>query len=273
MVDEPVQAEAQEPTAEELPTETPPAEGTATGKPPTDTPAVEETAAGMPTAEPVHIAAYCSMTGDSPVTIYDNQPVTLYWRWDAKTREDVLAHLDASIYNIMLEGQPVYPDRRTPVEYLAEKEYFSVAWFADLGTLTVGTHHSERRVSWTYQISDGWKTYGPGGEIEVLWHDCEIVVQSSGAGAEPTRLPECVLDPEQEVFIPEDTNAWTLPNVNEGDIAEKLPAGTSVYIVSGPRWGFIRLDTDDKGWWYQVRRAETGLPDGWVWDHHIQECQ
>jgi hypothetical protein len=131
----------------------------------------------MPELEPAIVEPYCTMFDASPVYVKQNQPVTLRWRWSALTKEQVKEHIDAGIYEIFLDGQRIQPEGRSEIQYLQDKNYYEVYWYANVGVLTPGTHRAERYLYWLRQVSDGWDTYGPGGKIESEYHYCEIIVQ------------------------------------------------------------------------------------------------
>jgi serine/threonine protein kinase len=127
----------------------------------------------------VMIEAYCDMFGDSPVYVEEHQPVIIWWRWDAKTAYLVQDHLDTARYEIYLDGQRISAVRQTSIEYLSNKGWYRVSWFADARVLPPGSHRAERYLSWDRWISDGWDTFGPGGETETEWDYCDIIVSGN----------------------------------------------------------------------------------------------
>jgi serine/threonine-protein kinase len=171
--------------------ETPPALASATPTPPPTSPPETSTPTLTPTLtespppaftptsplEPVLIHPYCSMDNESPVYVDRGRPVILVWTWTALRAEQVQDHIEASLYQIYLDGQPIEAQRRSEIEYDSQKQVYKVSWFADVGILPPGEHLAERFLSWTRLISDGWDTYGPGGEIETEYHDCLIIVR------------------------------------------------------------------------------------------------
>jgi len=137
-------------------------------------PAVET---GSSNLEPAIVEPYCTMYEQSPVYVGLNQPVILKWRWSASTEEQVRQHIEAGIYEIFLDGKRIKADGMSEIQYLQDKNYFEVYWYANLGVLSPGNHRAERYLYWLRQITDGWDTYGPGGKIESEYHYCEIIVQ------------------------------------------------------------------------------------------------
>ena len=157
--------------------DTSPATGTRTPPPPpTSTP--------TPSIEPALVFAYCSALDQSPVYVGENQPVTLYWGWVAQSESHVQEYLDTARIRVFLDDEQLTPDTRSEIEYDSESEGYGVDWKANVGVLTPGSHRVDYDVSWSRQISDGWYTYGPGGEYEEHHSYCEIIV-----GAAPLRTP------------------------------------------------------------------------------------
>jgi hypothetical protein len=129
-----------------------------------------------PVLPPVMVEAYCNMFGDSPVHVKEHQPVILWWRWDAETPQLVQDHLDAARYEVTLDGLSITAVRQSDIEYLVDKGWYRVSWFAEARVLPPGTHRSERYLTWDRQISDGWDTFGPGTKTETEWDYCDIIV-------------------------------------------------------------------------------------------------
>ncbi len=130
-----------------------------------------------PSIEPAVVLAYCSAFEESPVYVRENQPVIIYWGWAALTQTYVQDFLDTAMIEVLLDGQEIRPEMQTGIEYDSEEEGYVVGWSTSVGTLTPGSHRVDYHISWTRQISDGWYTYGPGGEYEEEREHCEIVVQ------------------------------------------------------------------------------------------------
>ena len=162
-----------EPTATARPTPTwlpaPPPTPTRPLGPPTMVP--------TPSDEPAAVMPYCSALDQSPVYVRESQPVTISWGWLATTSDYVQDFLDTATIEVSLDGEEVRPETQTEIEYHIEDEGYVVGWSADVGTLTPGTHRTEYHVSWSRQISDGWHTYGPGGEYQEEQEYCEIIVE------------------------------------------------------------------------------------------------
>lgn len=124
------------------------------------------------------IEPYCRRYDQSPIYVNRNQPVRLKWRWDAQTQDLVKDHIDSASYRIMLDGEEITAVDKSTIMYIRDENIYRVEWYSDVMTLTPGRHIGERIVSWDRMISDGWDTYGPGGEFETMWDDCEIIVKN-----------------------------------------------------------------------------------------------
>ncbi len=74
-------------------------------------------------------------------------------------------------------------------------------------------------------------------------------------------------------FITTGNNArfWSQPHVVTGSLGQSLANGQSLRVVDGPVWGPIRLDTDDRGWWWQLTTEDTSST-GWLWQERLNEC-
>lgn len=146
--------------------------------PPTPTrPPGPPTIGPAPTMEPAVVLPYCSALDQSPLYVRENQPVLIYWGWLATTPDYVQDFLDTAKIEILLDGEEVRPDTQSEIEYDSDDEGYVVHWSADVGTLTPGSHRVDYHVSWSRQISDGWYTYGPGGDYEEEREYCELIVE------------------------------------------------------------------------------------------------
>ena len=162
-----------EPTATRAPTPT-----WLPAPPPTPTrPAAAPTVVPPPIVAPAMVMPYCSALDQSPVYIGEDQPVTVYWGWLASTSEYVEDFLKTATIEVTLDGEEVSPETQSDIQYDILDEGYVVNWSADVGTLTPGTHRLDYHVTWSTQISDGWSTFGPGGETEEEQEYCELIVE------------------------------------------------------------------------------------------------
>ena len=144
-------------------------------KPPS--PTTTTTFTPTPQIKPIVIEPYCSKFSEAIVYIQEHQPVILWWRWDAATPKHIQDHLGATYYEIRLDGEEIFADRVSEIEYLISDGYYRISWYADVGTLSPGSHVAERFLSWDKKISDGWDTFGPGSKNVTLRDDCKLFVR------------------------------------------------------------------------------------------------
>lgn len=155
------------------PTTTSPAQPTPE---PTIIPTQAPTATVTSPFPPVEVQPYCSFYNQSPVYVDAGHPVMLVWSWTATEAALVNDHIEAGIYTITLDGQPVEAVRRSDI-YQNDEGYYVVTWYAEPLILSPGTHTAARGLVWTRPVTDGWDTFGPGGEIETEYDECTIIVR------------------------------------------------------------------------------------------------
>ncbi|MBN1429897.1 MAG: protein kinase [Anaerolineae bacterium] len=144
---------------------------------PTPSPIPSQTPIPTSTIEPVEVSPLCSYYGEPDVYVQAGKPVMLAWTWNAKSETLVEEHIETATYRILLDGTEVQPVRRGEIEFVAAKNWYSVTWYAEPTMLEIGNHLAERYLSWSRMISDGWSTYGPGGDRETEHDTCNIIVR------------------------------------------------------------------------------------------------
>lgn len=116
-----------------------------------------------------------------------SEALTIAWTWEAQTPEQVQDHLDYGTYEVSLElktdGQfkalkklDNWKNFQTKVETLSRTK-LAVGWFVPIGTLLAGSYRVNFRLTWSQKISDGVKTYGPGGQEALNTGSCEFSVK------------------------------------------------------------------------------------------------
>jgi len=147
----------------------------------------------LPYRDPLRtdILAYCDLPdfrkdkGGRSFT--SSQALTVYWTWFAQSAEQIQDQLDYGVYQVSLElktdGQfksiktfDNWKNYQTRVE-TTSKTRLEVGWFVPIGTLLAGDYRVSFKLTWTQQISDGDKTYGPGGKETVNTGSCEFSVK------------------------------------------------------------------------------------------------
>jgi len=126
------------------------------------------------------VLAYCDnpKNGEPRKTIPQGAPVTVYWSWFAKTPEQLADHVNYATYTVTVDDQQLTDWRnfKTDVIKLADGNYY-VFWYVPIGTLTPGEHKIAYNLQWSQQITDGFKTYGPGGAQAVDNGSCVFTVK------------------------------------------------------------------------------------------------
>jgi serine/threonine protein kinase len=114
------------------------------------------------------VLAYCESptSGEPHKGFPDGTAITIYWSWFARTPEQIKDHLDYVDYDIRLDGKMLGNWREYQTEVLHVRDRHYVYWYVPIGTPTPGEHKIDYKVSWKQQITDGFKTFGPGGQVE-----------------------------------------------------------------------------------------------------------
>ena len=143
-------------------------------------------AESLPTAEQArnlsatNVVAACDVYGGRPTlgAILDGQTMSLVWSWYASTPQQVRDYLDAALFQLELDGQPVRPwvfvsqTAPDPVNEGNPTVYF----YAPVGVLTFGNHVSAVQVTWVRTINDGFADFGPGTAAESDGGTCQFGV-------------------------------------------------------------------------------------------------
>ena len=130
----------------------------------------------QPSVEPVEITAFCTLIGKDAVThVLHGAPVIIKWGWDAKTEAQLNDYLQNNITTITLDGKSIEGVQSGLVhnQTSGNPEY---VWASNVGVLEPGKHTLTYDVKWKKLTDDGTNTYGPGGKIEALHDECQIIV-------------------------------------------------------------------------------------------------
>jgi len=149
----------------------------ATGLPATQTPVQTQATAKLP----VDITALCGFFGLSPKTVEVDQPIVLFWRWQATTEAYRQDYINTVSFSLSLDGQSLDVSQ-AGVELINDAKGFGALWHMPAATLPVGTHQVVYTEVLSRQITDGSDsnkdgqpdTYGPG---TTTYPSCTIVVK------------------------------------------------------------------------------------------------
>ncbi|MBK8024631.1 MAG: hypothetical protein IPK19_25195 [Chloroflexi bacterium] len=87
--------------------------------------------------------------------------IEIFWAWFANTRQQVQDHMNACVYDVRLDGEPL-AWRQYAQPITEQSGQFVVYWYVPAGPLARGEHEITYTVTWRSQISDGLKDFGPG---------------------------------------------------------------------------------------------------------------
>jgi len=143
-------------------------------------------AESLPTAEQAknlsatNVVAACDTYGGRPTlgAILGGQSASLVWSWYASNPQQVRDYLDAALFSLQLDGQPVRPwvfVTQTAPDPVNEDNP-TVYLYAPIGTLASGSHMSWVEVTWIRTINDGFGDYGPGTATESDGGTCQFGV-------------------------------------------------------------------------------------------------
>ncbi len=136
------------------------------------------------------VLAYCDLPDfrktDAGKSFPKTTAINVYWSWYAKTPEQVQDHLDHAVYEVSLDVQSgenwnavrKFDNWRTyQTGVVKQSGKYYVYWFIPLDMLDVGQYRVNYKLTWTQRISDGDKTFGPGGDEEVNTGSCLFSVK------------------------------------------------------------------------------------------------
>ncbi|NDJ61900.1 MAG: hypothetical protein GYB67_12290 [Chloroflexi bacterium] len=95
-----------------------------------------------------------------PGLVYDTDPITVYWSWSARTRQQVQNHIDNAEYRVTMNTAPFPQVIRS--EIISASGLFWVFYSASVGNLRPGHYEIGYQVTWNQPISNGVEDYGPG---------------------------------------------------------------------------------------------------------------
>jgi hypothetical protein len=110
----------------------------------------------------------------APGVIYDNDNITIFWSWFARTEQQINDHLAQAQYAVKLNRAPLGPVNVSPITRPTSNYW--VFYTVNLGSLTPGTYGVEFRLNWTQAISDGYDDFGPGTDNEEIYSTCTFTV-------------------------------------------------------------------------------------------------
>jgi hypothetical protein len=136
------------------------------------------------------VLAYCDLPAfratDGGKVLSAGDSVNIWWSWLAATPEQIQDHLDYSRYAVNVERleDETWTMFRDLDNYAAYQTgvgrwsgNYAVYWYVPVGALEAGEYRVNYRVTWTQQVDDGEKTFGPGGDEELNSGTCAFEVR------------------------------------------------------------------------------------------------
>jgi hypothetical protein len=148
--------------------------------PPTETalPSPEVTLPSPTAVEPVYIRAFCTLIGQDPViSVPQGKPVVIIWGWEARTQELLNDYLQSNRTTVTLDGKVLEGTLSSEVTRNQKSGLPEAAWSSNAGILDAGKHSLTYDVIFSKMIDDGSSTYGPGGKVETIHDECQVIVR------------------------------------------------------------------------------------------------
>jgi hypothetical protein len=132
------------------------------------------------------IFAECNMylPQAEPGLLYDNDNITLFWSWFARTQEQVEQHILNAQYDVRFQTAPLTPVQVSPIQQIGTN--FWVFYTTPIGRLTPGTYGVEFALTWKEAISDGYDDYGPGTDNVSQYSNCTFTIRPNPTGEQVT---------------------------------------------------------------------------------------
>jgi len=96
----------------------------------------------------------------APGIVYDNDNITIFWSWYAKTAAQVQDHISKAQYNVTLNRAPLIDVATSDIQVRGGNHW--VFYTANIGNLKPGQYGVEYKLTWSEQTFDGYKKFGPG---------------------------------------------------------------------------------------------------------------
>ena len=132
--------------------------------------------------KPGEIFAECDQyrQRSDPGILYDNDYITIFWSWYAKTPELVQDHIDHAIYDVTFQTAPLVNVYVHPIEKLGSNYW--VFYTAGIGNLSPGKYGVEFKLKWDAQINDGYEKFGPGTLNDRVNSSCTFEIKRNPFG-------------------------------------------------------------------------------------------
>lgn len=133
-----------------------------------------------PGVDGVNVFAFCDNTAygiPAPDSVPSGATIDIFWAWFANTEALVRQHVDAASFELRINGQQLAVTEQYRTGIGPELGQFSTYWYIPYGPLTPGEYTITYRVTWSRDITDGQRFYGPSTSIPFEEESCTFTVQ------------------------------------------------------------------------------------------------
>jgi hypothetical protein len=113
----------------------------------------------------------------APKNLVAGSTIDIYWAWFAAEERQAQQHVAAAVHDLRINGQPIQDVNQYRTRIWREGEYYAVYWYVPYGPLAVGDYEITYALTWTAQITDGNRFYGPETSIPFEQESCKFSVK------------------------------------------------------------------------------------------------
>jgi hypothetical protein len=113
----------------------------------------------------------------APKNLTAGSTIDIYWAWFAADEQQVQQHVGAAVHDLRLNGQPLPNVDQYRTRIRREGDGYAVYWYVPYGPLAAGNYEVTYSLTWTRQITDGNRFYGPETSIPFEQESCKFTVK------------------------------------------------------------------------------------------------
>ncbi|MCA0455222.1 MAG: hypothetical protein LCI00_14700 [Chloroflexi bacterium] len=111
----------------------------------------------------------------APGLLYDNDNITIFFSWYAKTEAQVLDHLAKAQYSVLFQRAPLVDLNTSAITKIGANYW--VFFTANVGNLKPGQYGVEYKLTWSEATFDGYDDYGPGTSNVEQGSTCSFTIE------------------------------------------------------------------------------------------------
>lgn len=111
----------------------------------------------------------------APGLLYDNDNITIFFSWYAKTEAQVLDHLAKAQYSVLFQRAPLVDLNTSAITKIGANYW--VFFTANIGNLKPGQYGVEYKLTWSEATFDGYDDYGPGTNNVEQGSTCSFTIE------------------------------------------------------------------------------------------------